>query len=56
MSRTARLIGLLAAVAMLLFSAFVYTRTGDWVALVFLAGSLAYVVFFWSTRTGGNSR
>ncbi|MEM9256923.1 MAG: hypothetical protein AAGA91_15870 [Pseudomonadota bacterium] len=49
MSQTARWIGLIAAIGMLIFSGYVYMLTGDWVAIVFLLGSVAYVVFFYST-------
>lgn len=48
MSRTGRAIGLVATGVMFLFSAWMYQRTGDWVAAVFAAGSLAYGVFFYS--------
>ena len=48
MSSTGRLVGLVIAIAMLLFSGYIYLRTGDWVALVFIAGSLGYGVFFFS--------
>ena len=37
---------------MFAFSSWMYLRSGDWVALVFALGSVAYGVFFWSTRTG----
>lgn len=46
MSNTARYIGLVLALAMLVFSAYIYLTTADWVALVFIAGSLGYLVFF----------
>jgi hypothetical protein len=49
------MIGMVAALAMLLFSAYIYQRTGDWVALVFIAGSLGYGVFFFSGFKGGKS-
>lgn len=49
MSETARIIGLVIAVAMLLFSCYMYLTVGDWVALVFIAGSLGYIVLFIST-------
>jgi len=53
MSSTARMVGLVVALAMLLFSAFIYLRTGDWVALVFILGSLGYIVLFLSTSKDG---
>ena len=43
-----RSIGLVIAIAMLVFSGYMYIRTGDWVALVFILGSLGYAVFFFS--------
>ncbi len=43
-----RAVGLVTATAMLLFSAYIYLQTGDWVALVFIAGSLGYGAFFFS--------
>ena len=49
LSRTSRWIGLAIAAAMFLFSAAVYLRSGDWVAVVFALGSLAYGAFFLST-------
>jgi LEA14-like dessication related protein len=39
---------------MFLFSAWMYQRTGDWVAAVFAIGSLAYAVFFY-TQGGGET-
>ncbi|MFV0276355.1 MAG: hypothetical protein ACK5HY_04115 [Parahaliea sp.] len=55
MSHTARWLGLLAALAMLAFSGWMYWRTGDWVALVFAVGSLAYGLFFFAASTRGGS-
>lgn len=46
MSKTARILGLIVALAMLVFSAVTYMKTGDWVAAVFCLGSVAYMVFF----------
>ena len=46
LSATARTIGLVFAVLMLLFSGYMYRATGDWVALVFVLGSLGYIAFF----------
>jgi hypothetical protein len=46
MSKTARILGLVAALAMLMFSAGIYLKTGDWVAAMFGLGSVAYIVFF----------
>jgi uncharacterized RDD family membrane protein YckC len=47
-SQTARAIGIVATLAMLVFSGWMYLQTGDWVALVFAAFSLGYGVFFLS--------
>lgn len=52
MSRVARIIALLVAAAMFVFSAWMYSRTGDWVAAVFALGSVAYGVFFFSSSAG----
>jgi hypothetical protein len=46
MSETGRWLGLLLATAMLVFSGWIYLQTGDWVALVFVAGSMGYGAFF----------
>ena len=48
MPAVARLIALVIAVAMFAFSAWMYIRTGDWVAVVFALGSVAYGVYFFS--------
>lgn len=47
MSNSGRIIGLLAAMAMLLFSTYLFLKTGDWVAAVFAVGSVGYMVFFY---------
>lgn len=52
MTQAGRWIGMLLTAAMLAFSIWIYLGTGDWVALVFAAGSLAYGLFFIS-RPGG---
>jgi|TARA_B110000503_G_scaffold37101_2_gene60677 hypothetical protein len=41
-----RTIGLIAALAMFIFSVFTYLNTADWVAGMFALGSLMYFVFF----------
>lgn len=41
-----RILALLAALGMFIFSVFIYLKTGDWVAGVFVLGSLSYFVFF----------
>ena len=45
-TRRGRLLGLTLTALMFAFSAFMFTETGDWVAAVFAAGSLAYALFF----------
>jgi hypothetical protein len=50
MTNTAKLIGLIVAVLMGVFSLYMYWQTGDWVAAVFCLGSVAYGVFFASNR------
>ena len=54
MSKTSRLLALVAAIAMFCFSFWTYTRTGDWVAIVFALGSTAYGVFFFTSSSGEN--
>ena len=49
-SRTGRIVGLVLTAAMFAFSSYMFLQTGDWVAAVFAAGSLAYGLFF-LTRT-----
>ena len=46
MPAIARYIAAALALAMLVFSVFVFLRTGDWVAMLFVLGSLAYLLFF----------
>ena len=46
MSGTGRIIGLVLTAAMFAFSSYMFLQTGDWVAAVFAAGSLAYGLFF----------
>lgn len=48
MTPTGRIIGLVLTCIMFAFSAWMYQRTGDWVAAVFAAGSLGYAIFFFS--------
>ena len=54
LSNTGRYIGLALTAAMFAFSSWVFLQTGDWVAAVFAAGSLAYGLFF-LTRGGAKS-
>lgn len=49
MSPAARIIALVIAAAMFVFSTWMYSRTGDWVAVVFALGSVAYGVYFFSS-------
>lgn len=53
MSSGARLAGLVVAIAMFCFSAWMYSRSGDWVAAVFAAGSVAYGFFFLDAHRKG---
>lgn len=53
MSKFGRIIGLLAAFTMFLFSSYLYLTAGDWVAAVFAAGSLGYMVFFYAVYPRG---
>ena len=52
MSNTARILALVAAIAMFCFSLWTYSRTGDWVSIVFALGSAAYGVFFFTSSSG----
>jgi len=54
MSKTARLLALAVAIAMFCFSLWTYSRTGDWVAIVFVLGSAAYGIFFFNSSAGKN--
>jgi hypothetical protein len=49
MTRTARFLALAAATAMFCFSLWSWSRSGDWVAIVFALGSAAYGIFFFTT-------
>ena len=50
----ARIMALLVAVAMFVFSCWMFARTGDWVAAVFALGSVAYGFYFFNS--GGDGR
>jgi len=54
MSDKARMLGLVAALLMAAFSAYIYTQTGDWVAIIFCLGSVAYCLVFGSGLTKKN--
>ena len=45
----ARILALLVAIAMFVFSLWMYSRTGDWVAIVFAIGSAAYGTYFFNS-------
>lgn len=51
-SKSGKIFGLVITFAMLVFSAYIFSQTGDWVAAVFMAGSVAYGVFFLSGLRG----
>lgn len=44
-----RSIALLLAAAMFAFSVWIFTQTGDPVAVIFALGSVAYAIYFFST-------
>ena len=48
------MIGAALSLVMAVFSGYIYSQTGDWVALVFLIGSLCYLVFFFSGKGSRN--
>jgi hypothetical protein len=52
MSPVARSAALIVAMAMFLFSVWMFSRTGDWVAAIFALGSVAYGLFFFSSGPG----
>ncbi len=47
-----KLLALFLSAGMFVFSAWMFLETGDWVALVFAMGSLAYGLFFASGLSG----
>ncbi|MEH6636800.1 MAG: hypothetical protein V7700_14835 [Halioglobus sp.] len=55
MSKSGRLLGLALALVMLVFSGYMFLQTGDWVAAVFVLGSLGYALFFLSTARSNSS-
>jgi hypothetical protein len=48
----ARLLALIVAIAMFVFSLWMYSLTGDWVAIVFALGSAAYASYFFTGTNG----
>lgn len=55
MTQAGKYIGLAATGAMFFFSAYMYQRSGDWVAAVFAIGSLGYGIFFYNQDKWGKS-
>jgi hypothetical protein len=54
-SKSGKIFGLVITFAMLVFSTYIFSRTGDWVAAVFMVGSMAYgVVFLSGLRSKGS--
>ena len=53
MGGAGRVLGLVLAVAMFVFSLWMYSRNGDWVAIVFAVGSAAYATYFFTSFRGG---
>ncbi|MBA6412149.1 hypothetical protein H2508_03395 [Parahaliea sp. F7430] len=52
MTRTGRTIGIVLTLAMFVFSAWMYLRTSDWVALIFAIGSFGYAIVFLKVTPG----
>lgn len=52
MPHVGRWLGLVLAVAMFVFSLWMYSRSGDWVAIVFAVGSAAYATYFFTRARG----
>ena len=46
LSKTGKFVGVVGTAVMFAFSVWMFQQTGDWVAAVFVVGSLAYGVFF----------
>ncbi len=51
MTRSGKLIGIVGTSALFALCTWVYLRSGDWVALVFAVGCLAWAAFFLSRGT-----
>lgn len=49
MKNAGRVVALVLAIAMFVFSLWMYSLTGDWVAIVFAVGSAAYAIYFFNT-------
>lgn len=54
MIKAGRVFALIVAVAMFVFSIWMYSRTGDWVAIVFAIGSAAYATYFFTSARDSN--
>jgi hypothetical protein len=54
-NKVGRTAGIVITGVMFIFSAYMYQRSGDWVAAVFAAGSLGYGLFFWLQGRGDNT-
>jgi hypothetical protein len=54
MTLKTKAIALMLALAMFIFSSYMYVKTGDWVAAVFAVGSIAYALFFLRSGKTGN--
>ena len=55
MSRIGKAVALVITLVMFVFSIWVYNNTGDWVAIVFAVGSIAYAIFFFSRLSDRDS-
>jgi len=53
MASVGRWLALVVAVAMFVFSPWIYSRAGDWVAIVFAVGSAAYATYFFTSARDG---
>ena len=53
MKNVGRVVALVLAIAMFAFSLWIYSLTGDWVAIVFALGSAAYGIYFYTTAREG---
>jgi hypothetical protein len=50
MNQQAKWLGLILALGMFVFSAWMYLQSGDWVAAVFALGSVGYALYFFGSR------
>ncbi|MEH6517955.1 MAG: hypothetical protein V7742_14860 [Halioglobus sp.] len=56
MTLKTKIIALVLALAMFLFSSYMYVKTGDWVAAVFVVGSIGYALFFFLSSKNHNQK